>query len=1206
MQNMVQKLLLIAVILVLCIWQITPPGKNIKLGKDLRGGVSLIYHVNIPPDSDATSVLGQTINVLKDRVNPTGVLDISMEPMGNDRIEIVMPLPNDEVKQLQKTYREALEALLGDAEIPTMELESAVQQGRAVEQWGGTPGTDRSNLMEELQQAYDTLVSDRAALADARGSGVGDAELFPFEKAVADADIGYEDALDAVLRLSLPESRITRVLHLKTNQRPKTDPLTGEKVRNSLTGEIEMRPSAREDALSEVRAEYPHLQGQLDATVEAFDAYQAKRTGFDDPEDLMRLLQGAGVLEYHIAVTTTNAQDSGVGIDALRQQLTEGGPESVDSGQAAWFPLNDVSQWADNPASGAALRANPASYFQTSYNGLTAGEYEGEYYILLYTTDELSMTHKATGAKWSIVQTYKSNDQLGREAVGFRLDPAGGSLMGRLTGQNLKEPMAIVLDGQVFSAPTVQSQIMSSGVITGSFSRQELDYLFRVLDSGALEARLGEQPIAISTVGPSIGADNLHRGMESFLIAIIAVCVFMMIYYFFAGFVADVALLINGLMIFGAMSFIHGTFTLPGLAGIVLTIGMAVDANVLIYERIREELMDAGEDLRAAIREGYSKATSTIIDANVTNLIVCVVLGYTATTEVKGFAVTLGIGILATMFTTLFVTRQVYYLYTELFGIKKLTMLPIAMPAIHKILNPKLNWINMRKGFWVLSGLTVACSIVLVNQHGQDMFDTEFRGGVSITMKTRLAGDSPDAERVQLVQSGETGVEAQIHAYADERGVATSDEFVKSVMGELSRASVLTVGETRIDNQGRVTCDQFQIKVATPKGVEDDQDISHLVQESVEMVFGEQLEITPSLDFKGREGDTPHTEFTFPLDSSAKKGAQRDQLGTYINRPDVTTRIREYLDGVAVVVQDINPPVSLDDVRARIERMRQQPDFIDCIGRRVGVFGLDQAPVSPGTGGEEIDHFSTIAVCVYDDAINLKKMDAEQVDERVSAAEWKLVSMALGQPPSLEQVNSFSSSVARTLAANAIVAVVLTLLGILVYIWVRFGSLRYSVAAIVALIHDVTIALGLLAITGIIGGTVLGHTLMIEEFRIDLGVVAALLTIIGYSLNDTIVILDRIRENRGKLPLPTAAIVNQSINQTFSRTMLTSITTITAVFIMYAMGGTGIRPFTFCLLTGLIVGTYSSVAIAAPLVFTGKASNSGSEEVKEESLPVVG
>jgi len=146
----------------------------------------------------------------------------------------------------------------------------------------------------------------------------------------------------------------------------------------------------------------------------------------------------------------------------------------------------------------------------------------------------------------------------------------------------------------------------------------------------------------------------------------------------------------------------------------------------------------------------------------------------------------------------------------------------------------------------------------------------------------------------------------------------------------------------------------------------------------------------------------------------------------------------------------------------------------------------------------------------------------------------------------------------------------------------------------------------LLAITGIIGGTVLGHTLMIEEFRIDLGVVAALLTIIGYSLNDTIVILDRIRENRGKLPLPTAAIVNQSINQTFSRTMLTSITTITAVFIMYAMGGTGIRPFTFCLLTGLIVGTYSSVAIAAPLVFTGKASNSGSEEVKEESLPVVG
>jgi SecD/SecF fusion protein len=142
--------------------------------------------------------------------------------------------------------------------------------------------------------------------------------------------------------------------------------------------------------------------------------------------------------------------------------------------------------------------------------------------------------------------------------------------------------------------------------------------------------------------------------------------------------------------------------------------------------------------------------------------------------------------------------------------------------------------------------------------------------------------------------------------------------------------------------------------------------------------------------------------------------------------------------------------------------------------------------------------------------------------------------------------------------------------------------------------HDVIISLGLLALTGIIGTTALGSTLLIEPFRIDLGVVAALLTIIGYSLNDTIVILDRIRENRGKLPVASRATINRSINQTVSRTLLTSLTTLMAVLIMYAEGGSGIRPFTFCLLAGLIVGTYSSVAIAAPLVFAGDRPGRGS------------
>jgi SecD/SecF fusion protein len=176
--------------------------------------------------------------------------------------------------------------------------------------------------------------------------------------------------------------------------------------------------------------------------------------------------------------------------------------------------------------------------------------------------------------------------------------------------------------------------------------------------------------------------------------------------------------------------------------------------------------------------------------------------------------------------------------------------------------------------------------------------------------------------------------------------------------------------------------------------------------------------------------------------------------------------------------------------------------------------------------------------------------------------------------------------VAATRTANAIGAVILSLAGIMFYIWVRFGSLRYSLAAIAALCHDVIIVVGFLALSGAIAGQAWASGgLLIEEFQIDTGIVAALLTVIGYSLNDTIVILDRIRENRGKRPLPSKECVNKSINQTFSRTFLTSITTLIAVLIIYIFGGEGLHGFAFALVIGVIVGTYSSVAIASPLVF---------------------
>ncbi len=483
-----------------------------------------------------------------------------------------------------------------------------------------------------------------------------------------------------MLRLSLDRSRVERTLRLSTD-REEIEDAAGRPLLDPDSGEPQLGPSPREIELDSIAEDFPYLDEHLRAVIADYDRYADQRKGFDDPEDLMRLLRGAGVLEYHIAVR--NSDPLAVNPEDLRAQLAERGPRETDSSVAAWFAINDLKQWYKKPEDLAALTANPMAYFASGGLDLIAAERDGQYYLLLYITDAKSITHDES--KWAMVRTYPTIDNLGRQAVGFQLDPPGGRLMMKLTRAHVDEPMGIVLDGQVYSAPRINQPIAESGIIQGNFSESELNYLTRVLAAGSLEAKLSPEPIAMNTLGPSIGADNLHRGMGAFRIAVLAVVAFMMLYYFFAGVVADLALITNGIIIFGMMSLIEGTFTLPGLAGIVLTIGMAVDANVLIYERIREELV-TGEDLRASIRLGYAKALSVILDANVTNLIVCFVLFRTATTEVKGFALTLSIGICGTLFTALFLTRMIYELYTDVALIMNMFLIAAALSVLQATL----------------------------------------------------------------------------------------------------------------------------------------------------------------------------------------------------------------------------------------------------------------------------------------------------------------------------------------------------------------------------------------------------------------------------------------------------------------------------------------------------------------------------------------
>lgn len=292
-----------------------------------------------------------------------------------------------------------------------------------------------------------------------------------------------------------------------------------------------------------------------------------------------------------------------------------------------------------------------------------AMDQEGVYYIL-------EKTPVVTGEELTDAQP--AFDQNGRPAVNFRFNPTGARKFGDYTAENIGSPFAIVLDDEVISAPTIQDHIAGgSGIITGNFTVEESTELAVLLRAGALPAELTF--LEERTIGPELGADSIEAGKIASIVAFAGVLVFMALSYGWFGIIANIALILNVGMIFGLLSMIGATLTLPGIAGIVLTIGMAVDANVLVFERIREELKTAKGPARA-IDLGYEKAMSAILDANITTFITAVILFMLGSGPVRGFAVTLGLGIITSVFTALFVTRLMIVIWLERRRPKTLTV----------------------------------------------------------------------------------------------------------------------------------------------------------------------------------------------------------------------------------------------------------------------------------------------------------------------------------------------------------------------------------------------------------------------------------------------------------------------------------------------------------------------------------------------------
>jgi SecD/SecF fusion protein len=1150
MRKIYQTAVLVLAVLALCWYSIVPLEKQLKLGKDLRGGVSLVYAVQIKQDENAKAVLDQTINVLKQRINPTGTLDITFVAQGNDRIEVTMPLPSDKVKGLKAAFEAELQQLgrtaMSEARFDSIVRMDAAGREKAIAELFKEESVQKTKLQAALAAADEANAakeSERAARAANKSGPEYDALVVTAGEAIGKFDAARAEFFKGVVA---PEE-VARILNLSNKTRMLEDPQAKDPAQKRIVVE-----SPRERGIKALKAAHPEATAQIDRIIAAQDAFLKERTTLDDPQDLIRLLKGAGVISFRITVDPAAAGGGNITTDEdrLRTELRTRGAQNVRSTDARWYKVNQIENWYTSTAELAFLQADPAAFFASrGYVGDMSRE--GEYYILCWDVRGKRLT--ADEGDWRVKGAQESADELGKPSIAFQMDPLGGTLLGNMTREPAKtnNKMAILLDDQVYTAPRLQSAISRSGQITGVDEREERDYVIRVLNAGSLQAKLSPKPLSIQSIGPALGADNLQNGLKAGLVALVVVSGFMIVYYFGCGIIAVVALLANALMIVGMMALAKAAFTMPGIAGVILTFGMAVDANVLIYERMREE-MNRGAELKTAVRLGFSKALSSIVDGNVTNLIVCVVLAYVGTPEVKGFAVTMGIGVVATLFAALVITRLVFDVLVLKFGWKRTSMLPMAVPAIQRALTPRVNWMRMRYVFFTLSTIYVAMGLYAVFVRGDKMLHIEFLGGTQV--------------EVQFAKDPKTGTPITLER-------AEVEDRIRKAAADLSqddpsRTELQSVDVTPINpDVSGVRSNWFLVKTTAI----DEATVRKVVGKGLAGLISEDRE----LRFDSMEQADWRKAPVYRVD--------RAVLGDVIERAAVRSDVRKFEGGVAIVVDKIEPAVSLDSLRARIEKKRGSPEYSDTLSRTSEFYVL---------AGDE-SAVSAVAVLIRDESASFMA-DEDRWADSLAKREWNLVRDSLTVPSTSASVQNFSPAIASTFKAQAIAAVLLSFVLIAIYIWVRFKGARFSMAAVVATLHDVLTVIGAVALCGIIWEMPslhgFAHTLGLKPFKIDLNMVAAMLAVAGYSLNDTIIIMDRIREIKGKLPYASADMINDAINHTISRTIITSGTTVLCSLILYIFGGEGVRPFAFALLVGIGIGTYSSIAVAGPIVWSRKGN----------------
>jgi SecD/SecF fusion protein len=585
------------------------------------------------------------------------------------------------------------------------------------------------------------------------------------------------------------------------------------------------------------------------------------------------------------------------------------------------------------------------------------------------------------------------NPQDGSPEVSLTMNKEGARIWKKMTGDNIGKQLAIVLDGYVYSHPVVNGEIAGgrTSISGGKMQLAESKDLANILKTGKLPAPT--EVLTEEVVGPSLGKEAIQAGLWSFIIAFILVLVFMIIYYNQAGMIANFALITNMFFLFGVLASLGAVLTLPGIAGIVLTLGMAVDANVIIYERIKEEIR-AGKGLRIAITDGYKNAYSAIIDGNVTTLLTGIVLYIFGSGPVQGFATTLIIGILSSLFSAIFISRLVF---TFLLNKNKEIKFSNAITK-NAFSNVNFDFLKVRKTTYVISSLIIIIGIASLFVNGLN-YGVDFSGG-----RTYIVRFDNDVK---------------------------TNEIRKAVAIEFDNVTpeVKTFGPTT------------QVKITTKYKIDD----------------------------------------------------TSDNIDSEIQRK-LFNGLKPFFTNKNISYSDFSTDVASED-------------------KMVGI--LSSQKVGP-----------TIA----DDIRNKSAM-----------------------------------------------AIIFALIVIFIYIAARFNKWQYGLAGVIALFHDSLITISLFS---------LFYTIMPFNMEIDQAFIAAILTIIGYSINDTVIIFDRIREFTGLYPKKELnENINAALNSTLARTINTSGTTLIVLLTIFIFGGEIIRGFTFALLVGVLVGTYSSLFTASPIAF---------------------